>query len=284
METSEAFADLDAWLGRRESSKDELTVAPAVALAATLDRTDIPGEGDELPLLWHWLYFLPKVRQSELGSDGHPARGGFLPPVTLPRRMWAAGRITMHRSLVIGSQVQRESTIASIEHKQGRSGALVFVTVRHEIHDAKGPAVSEEQHIVYRDASRGTASPQKNPDPEVGAWRRSVRAAPTLLFRYSALTFNGHRIHYDRPYAVETEGYHGLVVHGPLIATLLVEGLQRAHPAARIRELRFRALRPLFGDDEVVATGEAPGAGPSVRLWAPDPRGGIAMDAEATIE
>lgn len=284
MEGSEALADVGAWLGRRESSEDQLTLAPAAALAATLDRAEMPGEGDELPLLWHWLYFLPKVRQSELGPDGHPARGGFLPPVTLPRRMWAAGRVTVRRPLVIGSLVRRESTIASIEPKQGRSGALVFVTVRHEIHDAKGHAISEEQHIVYRDAARGAASLPANPEPGAGAWRRSVRADPTLLFRYSALTFNGHRIHYDRPYAVGTEGYPGLVVHGPLIATLLVEGLHRAHPASRIRELRFRALRPLFGDDEVVATGEAPGSALSCRLWAPDPRGGIAMDAEVTME
>lgn len=284
MEGSEALADVGAWLGRRESSEDQLTLAPAAALAATLDRAEMPGEGDELPLLWHWLYFLPKVRQSELGPDGHPARGGFLPPVTLPRRMWAAGRVTVHRPLVIGSPVRRESTIASIEPKQGRSGALVFVTVRHEIHDANGHAISEEQHIVYRDAGRGAASLPANPEPGAGAWRRSVRADPILLFRYSALTFNGHRIHYDRPYAVGTEGYPGLVVHGPLIATLLVEGLHRAHPASRIRELRFRALRPLFGDDEVVATGEAPGSALSCRLWAPDPRGGIAMDAEVTME
>src|SRR5574340_192752 len=115
MEGSEALADVGAWLGRRESSEDQLTLAPAAALAATLDRAEMPGEGDELPLLWHWLYFLPKVRQSELGPDGHPARGGFLPPVTLPRRMWAAGRVTVHRPLVIGSPVRRESTIASIE-------------------------------------------------------------------------------------------------------------------------------------------------------------------------
>lgn len=284
MEASEPLADVGAWLGRRESSEDQLTLAPAAALAATLDRAEMPREGDELPLLWHWLYFLPKVRQSELGPDGHPARGGFLPPVTLPRRMWAAGRVTVHRTLVIGSPVRRESTIASIEPKQGRSGALVFVTVRHEIYDAKGHAISEEQHIVYRDAGRGAASLLANPEPGAGAWRRSVRADPTLLFRYSALTFNGHRIHYDRPYAVGTEGYPGLVVHGPLIATLLVEGLHRTHPASRIRELRFRALRPLFGDDEVVATGEAPGSALSCRLWAPDPRGGIAMDAEATME
>jgi 3-methylfumaryl-CoA hydratase len=270
---------LQDWVGRSETREDQVTLWPLAALAATLDRADLPPrEGDPVPPLWHWLYFLPTEAQSALGPDGHPARGAFLPPVELPRRMWAGSRLTFHHPLRAGESIRRVSTIASIEGKSGRSGPLVFVVVRHEISNPAGLAITEEHDIVYRGHGAGGATPPAA--PEGASWERTIAPDDVLLFRYSALTFNGHRIHYDRRYAVETEGYPGLVVHGPLIATLLLDLVRRRLPAADVAQFQFRAVSPLYDTAPFAVCGRPAGSG-AIELWARNATGGLAMTASA---
>jgi 3-methylfumaryl-CoA hydratase len=275
---------LQEWVGRGEVVEDRVTPVPIAALAATLDRDDPPPRpGDAVPPLWHWLYFLPLSRQSMLGPDGHPRRGGFLPPVGLPRRMWAGGRLSFPRPLRVGERIRRTSTIADVTHRTGRSGALVFVLVRHEVAGEDGVAVIEEHDIVYREAARpGEAAPAPRPAPADALWRRTVAVDPVLLFRYSALTFNGHRIHYDHRYVTEEEGYPGLVVHGPLIATLLADLLRR-HDNRSLAAFRFRAVRPLFDTAPFSVCGAPSADGSTATLWAADGGDALAMEAEAAF-
>jgi 3-methylfumaryl-CoA hydratase len=272
---------LKQWVGKTEVRSDVVTAAPMAALAATLDiETDYPKAGDALPPLWHWLYFLPLPMQSELGPDGHAKRGGFLPPVELPRRMWAGGRVEFHHPLRVGEAIMRTSRIAGVKFKEGRSGRLLFVLVRHEI----GNALTEEHDIVYRDHPRnGDPSPAPAIAPANAAWERAVHPDDVLLFRYSALTFNGHRIHYDRRYATEVEGYPGLVVHGPLIATLLVDLVRRNLPAAVVTTFEFRAVSPIFDTAAFSVCGKPEEDGKTIRLWAKDPAGAVAMTATASL-
>ena len=276
---------LREWLGRTETRTDTITPTPVAALSATLDRADAPPRpGDILPPLWHWLYFLPLHRQSELGPDGHAARGGFLPPVPLPRRMWAGDRLEFRQPLRIGQQVTRESRITDVSCKEGRSGPLVFVLVRHEISNDDGVAVTEEHDIVYRDKPKPddpVAKPQAAPSGQ--AWERKIVPDDVLLFRYSALTFNGHRIHYDRRYVTEVEGYPGLIVHGPLIATLLLDLPRRNLPQAPVLQFSFRAVRPVFDITPFFVCGKPEPDGRTVRLWAKDADGWLAMEAAATL-
>jgi 3-methylfumaryl-CoA hydratase len=275
---------LQQWIGRTETRQDHVTTTPVAALAATLDRDDaLPRPGDPLPPLWHWLYFLPLHRQSELASDGHAQRGGFLPPVPLPRRMWAGGRLEFHHPLQVGDEITRVSRIVDVKHKQGRTGALVFVLVRHEISNAAGLAISEEHDIVYRDQPRaGDPTPAPPIAPLAAVWERTITADDVLLFRYSALTFNGHRIHYDRRYVTEVEGYPGLVVHGPFIATLLLELLRRSQPEAQVAKFAFRAVSPVFDTAPFSVCGAPVGDG-TVRLWACQGNGNLAMEATAEL-
>jgi 3-methylfumaryl-CoA hydratase len=273
------FAALRDWIGRSETRADVVTAAPVAALAATLDHPPARhAEGDPLPPLWHWLYFLPMAPRSQVGPDGHPARGGFLPPVSLPRRMWAGSRLTFHRPLTIGEPVRRESTIADVQHKRGRTGDLVFVVVRHDIHGRNHLAITEEQQIVYRGAGETPSKPGAA-SPRAADWQGAIHPDPVLLFRYSALTFNGHRIHYDRPYATGEEGYPGLVVHGPLMATLLLDSLHAAHPDVQVARFEFRAQRPLFDTADFVVAGARDADG--FALWTADTSGNVAVDARA---
>jgi 3-methylfumaryl-CoA hydratase len=278
------MAQLKDWIGRSESAGDVIAPMPFAAMAATLDRDGTrPAAGTPLPPLWHWFYFLPLARESEIGPDGHPKRGGFLPPVALPRRMWAGGRLRFGEPLKVGDEARRVSTIESVEEKVGRSGSLVFVTVRHEIGVAgQAPAIVERQDIVYRDEAKPGEAPPPRPAPAKAAWERRWVADEVFLFRYSALIFNGHRIHYDRRYVTEVERYPGLIVHGPLIATLLVELLREKMPRARLAGFEFRAVRPLFDGRPFFACGEPEGK--SIRLWARDDEGALCMEANATID
>jgi 3-methylfumaryl-CoA hydratase len=277
-------ADLARWVGRTERRTDRVTPVPLAALAATLDRDEPPpAEGSAIGPLRHWLYFLPLAPTHELGPDGHPRRGGFLPPVPLPRRMWAGGRLEFRRRLRVGDVIERTSRIASVETKQGRSGALVFVLVRHEIVAAGELAIVEEHDIVYRDAPRpGDAPPAKKGAPADAEWTREVVPSDVLLFRYSALTFNGHRIHYDRRYVTTEEGYPGLVVHGPLIATLLADLARDRVAPSELAAFSFRAVAPLFDVAPFTACGRREADG-GVRLWAQDAHGQLAMEASATV-
>lgn len=281
--TPEVLAHVRTWEGRSETLRDQVTAAPVRNLSATLDRDDpAPAAGTELPPLWHWLYFLPSARQSEIGPDGHPKRGGFLPPVPLPRRMWAGGRLQWHAPLRVGDEVERTSRIVSVTHKAGRTGDLVFVLVRHEVRAAQGLALTEEHDIVYRAAAQpGDPVPQPQPAPADAAWSREIVPDDVLLFRYSALTFNGHRIHYDRKYVTEVEGYPGLIVHGPLIATLLVDLARRQRPDARFRGFSFKAVRPTFDLHPFSVHGQPTEDGRGAQLWARDHEGWLTMSAEA---
>ena len=278
--------DLRQWIGRTASARDVITATPYAALAATLDRpATLPKEGTPLPALWHWLYFLPLYRQSDVGPDGHAERGGFLPPVPLPRRMWAGSQIEFSRPLRVGDAVARRSTIVDVTKKSGRSGPLVFVKVRHEIRraDEALPALIEFHDLVYRDAPAANAPPPPPTfAPKTSPWRREITPDPVLLFRYSALTFNGHRIHYDRRYVNEVEGYPGLIVHGPLIATLLLDLLRREMPDSDVSSFQFKAIRPLF-DLEPFSVCGSPGDGKTVQLWARDHGGRLTMDATVVL-
>lgn len=251
------------------------------ALSATLDRDDpTPVPGTALPSLWHWLYFLPRHCQSEIGPDGHAKRGGFLPPVPLPRRMWAGGRLNwlQDNPLHVGDAVRRVSRIDSVTHKAGRTGDLLFVLVNHEVHNARGLSLTEEHDIVYRAAAQpGDPAPAPVAAEKGAAWQREIVPDEVLLFRYSALTFNGHRIHYDRKYVTEVEGYPGLIVHGPLIATLLVDLVRRHAPGAFIESFNFKAVRPTFDLHPVRINGQPSADGKTVRLWAEDHEGWLTM-------
>ncbi|RPH64405.1 MAG: acyl-CoA dehydrogenase [Burkholderiales bacterium] len=275
---------LQEWIGSTERRADLVTSTPVAALSATLDRDDPePLPGGDLPPLWHWLYFTPLTRHSELGPDGHARRGGFLPPVPLPRRMWAGGRLEFHHPLRVGDEITRVSRIADVRGKSGRSGSLVFVNVHHAIADSRGVAITEEHDIVYRDNPvPGAPAPAPQPAPAAAAFAREIVPDPVLLFRYSALTFNGHRIHYDRSYVTGVEGYPGLVVHGPLIATLLLDLLRREMPRTRVRRFEFRAMRPLFDVHRFAVCGR-PDGDRRVQLWARDHEGFLAMDAAAEL-
>jgi 3-methylfumaryl-CoA hydratase len=277
-----SFEHLKAWIGRSEMQTDVATPAPLAGLAATLDHLDPPWREGEVPPLGHWLYFLPHAVQRDIGPDGHAKRGGFLPPVELPRRMWAGSELEFLAPVPVGAAIERRSTIANIEHKTGRSGDMIFVRVEHEITIQGAAAIRDAHNIVYREAPKpGEAAPPPEKAGRAAEFERTILSDPVLLFRYSALTFNGHRIHYDRSYCEEAEGYPGLVVHGPLTATLLMDLYLRQRPAAAVRAFRFRARRPLFDIHPFTLCGahRPGGAG----LWALDHEGALAMTAELEI-
>lgn len=279
--------ELRQWIGRTESASDVVTATPFAALSATLDwPAERPAPGTPLPALWHWLYFLPLYRQSDVGPDGHAQRGAFLPPVPLPRRMWAASQFEFLHPLRVGDSITRTSTIADVTQKTGRSGALVFVKVRHDIRrqGLDAPAITEFHDIVYREAPRpDAAASETRVAPAGSAWERTIVPDDVLLFRYSALTFNGHRIHYDRRYVTEVEGYPGLVVHGPLLATLLLDLLRRQLPQATVSRYQFKAVRPVFDTHPFSVCGEPATDGKSVHLWVKDHENALTMDATASL-
>ncbi len=256
-------AALQDWVGRREAATDVVSPRQARQMAATLGVDGLAlDDGCALPPLWHWLGWLPETPAAGLGPDGHPARGGFLPPVPLERRMWAGGRLTFHAPLRIGAALQRHSEIVMVSEKTGSTGRMVFVTVSHRMHDAGTLAVTEEQDIVY------VAMPERfaPPPPVIAApeplWTEAAAIDTVLLFRFSALTFNAHRIHFDLPYATGVEKYPGLVVHGPLQALLLMSAACRLRGMAQPARFRFRGVRPLFHFDPMRLVGwpEAAGA------------------------
>jgi 3-methylfumaryl-CoA hydratase len=274
---------LRQWVGASETQEDRLAAFPASAMAATLDRDDPPyADGSVLPKLWHWLYFLPIHKRSASGHDGHAALGGFLPPVPLPRRMWAGGRLRFLAPLRIGQVLRKISSVLSVDHKAGRSGDLVFVTVRHQIQDGAQLCLEEEHDIVYRAAAKPGAPQAIGPlAPPESRFSRVVQPDPVLLFRYSALTFNGHRIHYDHPFCTGTEGYPGLVVHGPLLATLMVELLRDKAPDQALTGFEFRALAPVFDTDTFSVHASPDETGLGWRLWVQKSDGTMAMTATA---
>lgn len=274
---------LRSWIGKQEAQTDTITPQLARAyLATVLDQAPSPRAGEPVPQGLHWCLASATAPMYELGDDGHPARGGFLPPVPLPRRMWAGSRVRFFSPLRVGDEVERQSTIKDVTVKEGRTGALCFVVVAHRYATSRGVAIEEEQDIVYRAADSGGA-PAAAPiveEPESAEFRRVVEASPMLLFRYSALTFNGHRIHYDRSYATGVENYPGLVVHGPLQAALLLALADAMRPERRCTEFSFRGLRPLFDSQPILASGTWTEAD-SADLWTGPVRGAPNLQATA---
>ena len=272
------------WIGRAEQRVDCVTAAPLAGLSATLDRDDpAPRPGDALPPLAHWLYFTPLARASEIGPDGHARTGGLLPPAPLPRRMWAGGRLQFIHPLHVGERITRNSRITDVKVKSGRSGQLVLVTVQHAIANARGVALIEEHDVVFRDLSRADTAPASAPPaPTDETFGREVVPDPVLLFRYSALTFNGHRIHYDRSYVTDVEGYPGLIVHGPLVATLLLDLLRCERAGVQVQRFDFRATAPLFDIHRFSICGKTDGDR-RFQLWARNHEGALAMQATAEV-
>ncbi|MEE9313356.1 MAG: MaoC family dehydratase N-terminal domain-containing protein [Rhizobiaceae bacterium] len=267
-------ARLKQWVGKSESATDTLHPAQARLMQTTLNREASIEVGDPLPPLWHWAYFLSGVPLSGLGRDGHPALGQFLPPVALPRRMWAGGRLTFEKPILLGDTITKTSTIKNVSLKSGRSGALCFVTVEHKFTSEDGTAhITEEHDIVYREDSAPDAPKPKPAEPPKGSARsQTITPSSVQLFRYSALTFNSHRIHYDREYCKDVEGYPGLIFHGPLTATLLAD---MAAQHAPIKTFNFRAVSPLFDTAPFTINNDGEGT-----YWAETPECGLAMKAD----
>jgi 3-methylfumaryl-CoA hydratase len=276
---------LRKWVGRSERAFDEIGPTPPAVLAAALDRQEPRlSDGDALPLLRHWLYFPAVTRRSELDPDGHPRRGGFLPPVPLQRRLFAGAKLKFNLPIRIGDNVERTSRVIDIAAKTGRTGdPLLFVRLQREYRNQSGMTVVEDHDIVYRDRPvPGEVPPPVRLAPEEHDWADEMQVDPVMLFQYSALTFNQHRIHYDRTYATTEEGYPGLMVHAPLVATLLVDSLRDHLPARRLRTLEFRAVGPLFDNEPFLVCGQRRSVG-EARLWAKKMDGSLAMDALATF-
>ena len=277
--TDNALAD---WVGRTRHTEDWIAPFQAAGMAATFDYEGPLAEGEALPPGWHWIYFVDTVRESALSEDGHERRGDFLPPIDLPRRMWAGNRLLFHKPLRLGERARRDSEVVSIEQKEGRQGQLAFVKVHHRYSGEDGLALEEWHDIVYRSPpSEDAVPPKPQSAPMAAKWRRELVPDEVILFRYSAVTFNGHRIHYDYPYVTTSEGYEGLIVHGPLTATLLLDLIAREQPDVTIKEVRFRAMRPVFAGRRL--TVEAAPSDSGIEAWSLDADNAVAMRAAITL-
>jgi len=274
---------LSQWIGSKETTEETISVEPLHRMRATLDHAPkTMSEGEIVPALWHWAYFLQPIRASELGRDGHAALGDFMPPVPLPRRMWAGCQLKFSAPLRVGETARRESTVRGVKLKQGRSGILCFVDVEHAILVGDELKLTEIHNIVYRDTKQPGDNKGRPPEaPGEAQWTREVKPDSTLLFRYSALTFNGHRIHYDLDFCRHQEGYPGLVFHGPLTATLLIEMLRQQNPGRSLESCDYRAYSPLFDDASFTLNGKMDGT--DAILWAANPQGRLAMEATVSF-
>ncbi|WP_157440943.1 FAS1-like dehydratase domain-containing protein [Aestuariivita boseongensis] len=251
--------NLTAWENRTEHRTGGLSVPQAQMAQATLGTSHLTGAGEVMPALWHWFAFLPDTPTEALGEDGHQPLGDFMPPVPLKRRMWAGGSLTFLKPLHIGEELTRHTTIRSVAEKDGASGPMVFVTLDHEVSGQDGLAIRERQDIVYLPIPSRYAPPRKQDAPEGPDFAEPVATTATLLFRYSALTFNAHRIHYDLSYAQQVEHYPGLVVHGPLQATLLIDAATRHRGRAPDR-FSFRGVHPVLAGEATQIMGQQNGA------------------------
>ncbi len=275
-EINKQFSD---WVGNQQTRAEVIHQQSLYGFAALMDEEG--PTSSIVPLGGHWMYFLPTDRQSNLAVDGHSYKGGFLPPVDLPRRMWAGGRLTFDRPIKAGDSIDKVSTIKSVAEKEGRTGKLVFVTVEHELKGSAGRYLQEEHDIVYREAAIEGA-PQK--DPEMAStnmdWSQTITPDPVMLFRYSALTYNGHRIHYDRDYVMDVEGYPGLIVHGPLIGTLLMKLAFEKMAGKSLKRFEFRNFNPVFDTAPFQICGKRTGES-ECSVWATGPAGELAASASA---
>ena len=274
------IAYLKSWIGRERSVSDIITPRLAASLNAVLDIDRVASPGSPAPIGIHWCLAPDIVPMRAIGADGHPARGNFLPPVPFPRRMWAGGELRFLGDFRVGDEVSRVSTVENVELKTGRSGSLIFVTVRHRYLTARGVALDERQDIVYRELESAPRAPGQAPPPSEGGQTRHVEASPVLLFRYSAITFNGHRIHYDHPYVTGEEGYPGLIVHGPLQATLLLGLVSESRHGGLPQTFAFRSTRPLFSGGRMslhVLEEKA-----QMSAWITDQQGFVTMESLAS--
>jgi 3-methylfumaryl-CoA hydratase len=276
---------LKDWIGKARTMEDFAAPFPVLALAATFDENDpAPRMGDALPPLWHWLYFLDAALLSKIGPDGHAERGDFLPPVPLPRRMWAGSRLSFDgEPLRLGEAISRRSEIKAVEAKTGSTGSMVFVTVQHTISGPREVSCVEEHDIVYREAAKpGEQARPAKPAPADATWSKTLTPDPVLLFRFSALTFNGHRIHYDRPYVTGEEGYPGLIVHGPLMGMLQIELARRSNSGKTLSHFEFRALSPAFAGRALTVGARREGDG-AITTWIANDTGGLAQQGKVTF-
>ncbi|HET9490173.1 MAG TPA: MaoC family dehydratase N-terminal domain-containing protein [Methylomirabilota bacterium] len=277
--------DLKSHIGRTLTATDVLHPGPANLLRLAFGRPEPElREGDPLPPAWLALYFLPRFATAELRPDGSPRDTGVIPPMPLPRRMFAGERVRLHRALRLGETVRRETELADISMKTGGTGTLVFVTVTSRVFGPEGLALEDERHTAFREEVKPgerNRAPRREPAPADVPWRRRVTPEPVLLFRFSALTFNSHRIHYDRPWATEVEGYPGLVVHGPLTTTLLIDFARDQNPGRRIVAYATQARAPLFDTAPFELRGRPTDKG--CELWAVTPEGTVAMSAEVEL-
>lgn len=273
------------WIGKKQISEDRCDQRSIQMLQALLNQKNQPIQ--EVPHLFHWMNFPHVVNQSEIGSDGHPQKGDFLPPIPFPRRMWAGSRLEFIQPILVGQNLRRVSEIEDIQFKQGKNGALYFVTLNHLIYADDVLVIKEQQDIVYKQDTPPTPpSSTINPpsiSPELNySFKQQYTLDTTALFRYSALTFNGHKIHYDRSYATQIEGYPGLVVHGPLLATLLMQTLHDKYPDKIIHKFEFRAIKPVFDFNEFYICGDVHEQ--SAELWIEHVDGQIAMKAKVVFQ
>ena len=276
----QTMTDFKDWLGRSETKTAVINARQAELMAATFDM-DIPKEGMPLPACWHWAWFNDAKPHSELGRDGHPKRGGnaLLPPITLPRRMWAGGNIEFLKPIIVGKEITKKSTIEKIAEKSGTTGALCIVAILHELSDGNELCIKEQQNLVFREDPKSTSLKNTPPTPPEGAQlSKEITPDPVTMFRYSALTFNGHRIHYDVDYARDVEGYDGLVFHAPLTATLLL-GLAKKIAGTEIPNFKYRATAPLFGHQAFSIHGKKEDG--KIIVWAKTPDGNQAMIGES---
>ena len=278
---SQDLESLKKWIGERESDVDYVTVPGVHRLSALLDRDDaFPKAGDPLPIGWHAILFPRVVRQSQIGPDGHPKRGDFLPPVPLPRRMFAGKRVEFKAPLRIGDEVRRESTIDSVEVKQGRTGQMVFVTAKHDMYSPRGLAITEYQRLVYREEPEPDAPPPPpQAAPAEAVWEKVVTPDNVMLFRFSALTFNGHRIHYDLPYATQVEGYPGLIVNGNL-STLMLFELAREHGPSPVATFSSRNVKPIIVGHPIHICGRPSDDNRSAKVWVTNHEGALCLTAD----
>ena len=279
--------DLRTHIGRTQTATDMIQPGPANLLRLALGRPEPEyREGDLLPPAWLALYFLPRVASDALRPDGSPRDTGVVPPLALPRRMFAGERVRFHGAVRVGESLRRETRLADISVKHGGTGTLVFATVTSRVYASGGLVVEEERRTVFREevkAGDRNQAPRRESPPGDTPWRRSVTPDPVLLFRFSALTFNSHRIHYDRAWAMDVEGYPGLVVHGPLTTTLLIDFARDQNPGRRIAAYTTQARAPLFDTAPFELRGRPAAGGQGCELWAVTPEGTIAVSAEVEL-
>lgn len=271
--------NLKDWIGNSETRSEVIRQHPLDGFAALMD--DGKETSTFVPAGGHWMYFLTTDPQSNLAEDGHSHKGSFLPPVSLPRRMWAGGRLTFLRPIKAGDKIEKISTVQNVSEKAGRSGKLVFVTVEHELKKDGNRCILEEHDIVYREAAvAGAGSPEPKSAPVDFDWEKTIVPDPVMLFRYSALTFNGHRIHYDREYVINAEGYPGLIVHGPLIGTFLMQLAIENMGGKSLKSFEFRNSSPIFDTAPFRVCGKQLD-NDQCQVWAVGPHGELAVMATA---